>query len=243
MRLLLGYSFIVLLLAGEAFCEDACHPTSGMTIRVRAPENTITSLSWEGSTSDCSYSGQDLAIITVGGAARLTIPDREFNGVNSGPITITATGDRPELTQNIVVSLVKTVPETSPRLYFYYDSYPNSEASIEQMRLFEQSQKIYQNFYLARKLVHEGANTNITATATYFYYQSAILIEPSEFSKGSMKLSDEARTLMRNLLNTLADPADPEHDPTSDAIKHNYARLIRPLSDLRRELGLPSTER
>lgn len=239
MRLYLCLPLLLLAVSSQAFAEDPCHATNGMTIRVRAPDNTLTSVSWEGD-ADCAYTAQDLLSVTAGGAVNLVIPDSEFTGLTSGPLTITAVAERPELKQDIVVTLTKTTPLVTPKLYFYFADYANSETSIEQMRTFEQSQRIYQNFYLARKLAREGANANITATGTYFYYQSAILIDPSQqFSKGSMRVSDDARVMMKALLNTLADSSAPDHDADTDAIERNYRRLIRPIPDLRNEVGLP----
>ncbi|MGO8501567.1 hypothetical protein AB9F35_08720 [Rhizobium leguminosarum] len=178
--------------------------------------------------------------MTSGDVVKIVIPDSEFTDLTSGQLIISAVAENPELKQTIDVTLVKTKPAVSPKLYLYFTDLPNTEASIETMRQLEQSQRIYQNYYAARKLALDGANTNITATATYFYYQSAILIEPSqEFSRGSMKVSEEARTLMRNLLTALANPAAPNHDAVEEAVTKNYRRLIRPIDDIRNELGMP----
>lgn len=232
---------MILLGWSAAHADDACHPASGVAIRVKFPDNKLTRLSWEGANSDCAYSGDDLTKLkTDEETIRLVIPDSEFSDLTTGQLTINAVAEQPGKKQSIDVTLVRTKPPVSPKLYFYFDNLPNTEASIDVMRQFEQSQRIYQNYYAARKLALEGANTNIIATATYFYYQSAILIEPSpEFSRGSMRVSEEARTLMRNLLTTLADPTAPNHDAVHQAITKNYRWLIRPIRDLRNELGMP----
>lgn len=232
---------MLLLSASVVHADDACHAASGMAIRVKFPDNKLTRLSWEGASSDCAYSGDGLAKLKMDDdTIKLVIPDTEFSDLTTGQVRIDAAAEQGDKKQSIDVTLIKTKPPVSPKLYFYFDDLPNTEASIDAMRQLEQSQKIYQNYYAARKLALEGANTNIVATATYFYYQSAILIEPStEFSRGSMKVSEEARTLMRNLLTTLADPNAPNHDAVQQAVLKNYHWLIRPINDLRNELGMP----
>jgi hypothetical protein len=232
---------MLLLSTSVVHADDACHAASGVAIRVKFPDNKLTRLSWEGASSDCAYSGDDLAKLkTDDNTIKLVIPDTEFSDLTTGQLTIDAVAEQGDKKQSIDVTLIKTKPPVSPKLYFYFGDLPNTEASIDAMRQLEQSQKIYQNYYAARKLALEGANTNIVATATYFYYQSAILIEPStEFSRGSMKVSEEARTLMRNLLTTLADPDAPNHDAVQQAVLKNYHWLIRPIKDLRNELGMP----
>lgn len=230
-------AFLLLGLAA-ASAQEGCAAPSGTKLRIKVPDipQDRLVLSWEGKL-DCELSGAELGAALNEGFIQLNVPAAELKeDGTSAPVSLTAseTGGRQG---EITVELTSRGVGFDPKIFFYFNTVPNTEASIAVIDKLLTDGEIYKAYFMSRDLMRKATNYNIRLVATYFYYQAAIQIDASpRFSQGRMRVSTDARKRMVAVIKSLEDERSPDHEPYRQAFA-NKGRLLRSISDIKFELG------
>lgn len=234
--------FLLLSLPGSALpvqAENECGQSSGTVLRVQARDAAPADLSlrWEGAT-DCQMNGERLAALVDSDFVKFDLPASELIDKKiQGRMTL-ASAREPAKSSDIYLQITTENMTFSPKIYLYFEKLPNREDSIRALDGYMNNKEIYRVFFAARDLAMNGANSNIKLTATYFYYQAAILIDASkEFSRGFLRVSDDARERMQAAIDILDDSRAEDHDSYVRALSNNR-RYIRDIRQIKSELGM-----
>ncbi|MER9203428.1 hypothetical protein NKH74_30375 [Mesorhizobium sp. M0933] len=232
---------VVIPPAASAQSQADCDKPSGIEIRVQNPGQTATDfqLAMSG-TIDCLFSAEKLKSLNDQGLFRISVPASEVTSSGAtGTLTLTMSSAADQKEQKLDVELKPSAKGFSPKIFFFYDKIPNSEDSLGAIEGLLAQEEIYRAFFAARSLAQaESSNYNIKLVSAYYFYQAAILLDSSnKFSRGNLRLSEEARERLKSIIKILDDANHDEHDDYLAALR-NKKRLVRSIDDLKKELGI-----
>jgi hypothetical protein len=243
LALIVGMTMPVYAQDAPTATVDECNNPSGVKLRIRWPGIAAKdlTLAWSGNI-DCTLNGDELDKITRQDFIQFEIPGVEVDdtGIIQGSLRAYVT-NKPEVAQNIDITIPNSEPKNfSPKIFFYFESFPNNEDSLIKLNELLNEEKIYQVFFGSKGLVDNPANYNIGLVSTYLYYQSATLIEQSTgFSRGRLIIADDAKKEMKAKIEAIMNQDDIDHLNYENAL-NNYRRLIRSIDKIKSELDVTS---